>query len=137
MTIKEKRKMLGDWCKDQSCMDDVCPLHIPGFRCGRGQWFYGGSHGMSDADVTRAYDIVFANHRDTPSTVDHPGHYNREGSMECIDEMLLIFGKEAVIAFCLCNAWKYRYRAVDKNGAEDLKKADWYLAKYRELKGGD
>ena len=36
--------------------------------------------------------------------VDHPSHYNREGAMECINEMLLIFGKENVKAFCLLNA---------------------------------
>ena len=69
-------------------------------------------------------------------TVDHPSHYNREGGMECLDEMELIFGKEAVMNFCLCNAWKYRYRAADKNGEEDLKKSDWYLKKYKELKKG-
>ena len=65
--------------------------------------------------------------------VSHPAHYNRDGSMECIDEMLLIFGREAVMHFCLLNAWKYRYRAADKNGAQDLAKSDWYLRKYREL----
>ena len=65
--------------------------------------------------------------------VDHPVHYNREGALECIDEMLLIFGKEAVKNFCLLNAWKYRYRAADKNGEEDLRKSDWYLCKYKEL----
>ena len=68
------------------------------------------------------------------SNVDHPSHYNREGSMECIDEMILVFGKEAVMNFCLCNAWKYRYRAADKNGAEDIAKSDWYIKKYSELK---
>ena len=57
--------------------------------------------------------------------------------MECIDEMILIFGVEAVKNFCLCNAWKYRYRAADKNGVEDLKKADWYINKYVELKEKD
>lgn len=67
--------------------------------------------------------------------VDHPSHYNREGAKECIDEMILIFGKRAVCTFCLLNAWKYRYRAADKNGREDLKKSDWYLAKYEELGG--
>jgi hypothetical protein len=67
--------------------------------------------------------------------VNHPKHYNREGGMECIDEMILVFGKEAVEHFCLCNAWKYRYRAADKNGEEDLKKSDWYLKKYKELNG--
>lgn len=65
--------------------------------------------------------------------VNHPSHYNRENAMECIDEMELIFGIEAVKNFCVCNAWKYRYRAADKNGEEDLKKSDWYLNKYKEL----
>lgn len=66
-------------------------------------------------------------------TVNHPSHYNREGALEAIDEMVLIFGIEAVKSFCLCNAWKYRYRAADKNGEEDLKKSDWYIQKYKEL----
>ena len=65
--------------------------------------------------------------------VQHPKHYNREGALEAIDEMILIFGKEAVKNFCLCNAWKYRYRATDKNGEEDLHKSDWYIRKYKEL----
>jgi hypothetical protein len=67
-------------------------------------------------------------------TVNHPSHYNRENAMECIDEMVLVFGEEAVKNFCLCNSWKYRYRAADKNGEEDLKKSDWYIQKYKELK---
>ena len=66
--------------------------------------------------------------------VSAPSHYNREGAMECIDEMRLVFGDEAVIHFCLLNAWKYRYRAADKNGEEDLLKSDWYLRKYKEIK---
>ena len=66
--------------------------------------------------------------------VDHPAHYNREDAMECIDEMILVFGKTATMNFCLCNAWKYRYRSADKNGEIDLKKSDWYMKKYRELK---
>jgi hypothetical protein len=69
--------------------------------------------------------------------VNHPQHYCREDAMECINEMILIFGKEAVKNFCLCNAWKYRYRAADKNGEEDLRKSDWYIRKYKELSGED
>jgi len=65
--------------------------------------------------------------------VNHPKHYCREGGMESIDEMVLVFGVEAVKNFCLCNVWKYRYRASDKNGEEDLKKSDWYMRKYKEL----
>ena len=52
--------------------------------------------------------------------VNHPAHYKRDGAMECIDEMLLLFGKEEVMSFCKLNAWKYRYRAMDKNGQEDI-----------------
>ena len=65
--------------------------------------------------------------------VNKPKHYNRENAMESIDEMVLVFGVEAVKNFCLCNVWKYRYRATEKNGEEDLKKSDWYMRKYREL----
>ena len=65
--------------------------------------------------------------------VNHPSHYCREGSMECIDEMILIFGKEEVKSFCKLNAWKYRKRALYKNGEEDMRKSDWYINKYKEL----
>lgn len=54
--------------------------------------------------------------------------------MESIEEMELILGREAVMHFCLCNVLKYRYRAASKNGEEDLKKSDWYMRKYKELK---
>lgn len=74
---------------------------------------------------------------DTTEAVNHPKHYTREGAMECIDEMVMVFGAEAAAKFCLLNAWKYRYRAGDKGGDEDLRKSDWYLAKYKELKGDD
>ena len=67
------------------------------------------------------------------NSVNHPQHYNREGALECLEEMRLIFGDEVVAHFCLCNTWKYRYRAADKNGVEDLKKSDWYMKKYRDL----
>lgn len=67
--------------------------------------------------------------------VNHPSHYCQEGSMECIDEMIAIFGNVAVEHFCLLNAWKYRKRAIYKNGVEDMKKSDWYINKYLELGG--
>ena len=65
--------------------------------------------------------------------VNSPSHYNRDGAMETIDEMLLIFGKFEVMSFCKLNAWKYRARAMYKNQNEDMKKSDWYLRKYKEL----
>ena len=66
--------------------------------------------------------------------VNHPPHYCREGAMETIDEMELLFGTQATFEFCRLNAWKYRSRAMNKNGLEDLKKSDWYIRKAAELK---
>lgn len=66
--------------------------------------------------------------------VNHPSHYCQDGSMECIDEMVAVFGVRAVMNFCLCNVWKYRKRAMYKNGKEDLEKSDWYMKKFVKLK---
>ena len=78
-------------------------------------------------------DVVYNTQTETkPDMVNHPPHYTN-GGMECIDEMILVFGKEAVANFCICNAWKYRYRALSKNGEEDVQKSHWYISKYKEL----
>ena len=65
--------------------------------------------------------------------INKPPHYCREDAMECIDEMVVVFGAEIVANFCLCNVWKYRYRAGQKNGEQDIKKSDWYMAKYIQM----
>lgn len=66
--------------------------------------------------------------------VNHPDHYTNRG-MECIEEMVLVFGISAVMDFCKCNIWKYRYRQDSKGSSEkDAAKADWYMKKYAELK---
>ena len=65
--------------------------------------------------------------------INSPKHY-KQHALESIDEMIIMFGKQAVIDFCKCNAWKYRYRADFKgNKEEDYKKADWYISKSKEL----
>lgn len=58
--------------------------------------------------------------------VSHPRHYADTCSLECIEAMRIAFGKEAIISFCKCNAFKYLWRYKNKNGAEDLQKAKWY-----------
>ena len=59
--------------------------------------------------------------------VDHPSHYNM-GSRETIEEMVLLFGVDAVKSFCRLNAYKYKSRAPFKGCyEEDMAKADWYL----------
>ena len=68
--------------------------------------------------------------------VNHPNHYN-QGNIECIEAMISAFGKEKVMAFCQCNAFKYMWRSDEKNGVEDIDKANWYLNKYKELQNGN
>ena len=68
--------------------------------------------------------------------VNHPSHYQK-GGKECIDVMEEEFGTAAVIDFCICNAFKYRFRAGHKVGnpaEQDEAKALWYEAKAEELK---
>ena len=58
--------------------------------------------------------------------VHHPSHYQLH-KHECIEEMIAVFGIEAVKTFCKLNVWKYRYRHAGKNGEKDLHKADEYM----------
>lgn len=61
---------------------------------------------------------------ESKENVNHPQHY--QGKNECIDVMRAMFGDKAVMDFCRLNAFKYRFRSAAKNGAEDIKKAEWY-----------
>ena len=60
-------------------------------------------------------------------TVNHPTHYTTGCGFECIEMMEMVFGKEAVIDYCVVNAFKYIWRHKQKNGTEDIAKAEWYL----------
>lgn len=64
--------------------------------------------------------------------VNHPSHYT-QGGIECIDAMEAALGKQVVMDFCLGNAFKYIFRCKNKNGLEDVKKANWYLNKLINL----
>ena len=64
--------------------------------------------------------------------VNHPSHYT-QGKIECIDAMESAYGTEAVIMFCMCNAFKYQWRFNKKNGREDILKCQWYQNKMVEL----
>lgn len=60
-----------------------------------------------------------------------------DDDLKPIDAMLQQFGKQAVMSFCLCNAFKYLWRCNKKHETpiEDINKAMWYLNKYLELYG--
>lgn len=130
MTLREKQEMLDNFCDDMFDKDgqvcDGCMFNYASSWC-----HVGGALDISEDEI----DTVLAKAKINPITedvVNHPNHYTN-GGMECIDEMILVFGKEAVVHFCLCNAWKYRYRALFKNGEEDMNKSHWYMKKYKEL----
>lgn len=66
-------------------------------------------------------------------SVNHPDHY-KVGDYECLDVMESLYGLDAVINFCMLNAFKYQWRCNRKNNCkEDLQKARWYNKKALEL----
>lgn len=65
--------------------------------------------------------------------VNHPSHYESSCSLECIDVMEAVFGAISVYDFCICNAFKYLWRYKNKNGKEDISKAEWYINRAKKL----
>ena len=64
--------------------------------------------------------------------VNHPSHYT-QGGTECIDAIkAATVGLTGIEAVCTGNAVKYMWRWKFKNGAEDIRKAMWYLEKLLE-----
>ena len=64
--------------------------------------------------------------------VNHPNHYTQNG-IECIDAIHSALGDEGTKDYCRGNIFKYLWRYKDKNGTQDLEKAEWYLKKLIEL----
>lgn len=59
--------------------------------------------------------------------VNHPSHYT-QGSIECIDALkAATVGKTGIEAVCVANVIKYCWRYEEKNGLEDVKKAQFYI----------
>lgn len=55
----------------------------------------------------------------------NPSHYQSE--IECIDAIKASMTKEQFKGYLKGNVQKYVWRYEQKNGVEDLKKAQWYL----------
>lgn len=83
---------------------------------------------IEDDKVKKAVEALL-----NPDNVNHPKHYELPGGIECFDVLLATQGRANVQAFCICNAIKYLFRHMRKNGLEDVKKARWYLDKFIEL----
>lgn len=63
----------------------------------------------------------------------NPNHY-KTGGIETIDYLKAKLSEEAFEGFLAGNVLKYVSRYNDKNGVEDLKKANWYLARLIDLR---
>lgn len=75
--------------------------------------------------------------KEKTNQVDHPTHYKQEGRRECIEEMRIMFGDDAVYKWAVMTAYKYRYRAgnkADNSAEQDHAKAEWYLSYAEGLK---
>lgn len=134
MTHDEALKIIHDYCDpvDQDHCHDCCVI---GDMCLSADCLFE----VDKESSIKAAQTILESQSETPEEeptedmVNYPPHY-QQGGMECIDEMILIFGKQAVANFCVCNAWKYRKRAMFKNGQEDIDKSDWYIKKFKELR---
>ena len=59
----------------------------------------------------------------------NPSHY-KQGKVECIDAIeSATVNKTGLEAVCVAHVIKYLWRYEAKNGLEDVRKAQWYLAK--------
>lgn len=142
MDMKDKKDAIKQYCDSRAFCEaseldaEPCPLTSKYGDCPMDCY-------VSDQKevIDEYYEMLFAStvaEEEVPDqpvndVIKHPNHYCRDGAMECIDEMVLMFGKEVVKNFCLCNIWKYRYRSADKNGKEDIEKSDRYVQIYKEL----
>lgn len=134
MTVVEKRDKVMCYCNSMDCTE--CVLNKA-----KNNWCLKHNIGVcSEEALDEAIKLISESNESEPiptepveDMVNKPPHYNH--GMECIDEMVLVFGIEAVMIFCKLNVWKYRKRALNKNGQEDMDKSDWYINKYQELQG--
>ena len=59
--------------------------------------------------------------------VCHPKHYT-QGGIECVDALkAATVGKTGIEAVCVANVIKYCWRYEEKNGLEDVRKAQFYI----------
>jgi hypothetical protein len=72
--------------------------------------------------------------RKQDETVNHPPHY-KQNAVEAIHVIQAGLGA-GFADYLKGNIMKYLIRYKHKNGVEDLKKAQWYLAKLIEVEDG-
>lgn len=92
---------------------------------------YIGEDGCEDMLLVEDMLSDTGNEQPPKDNVNSPSHY-KTGKIECIVAMEAMLSPEEFIGYLRGNIFKYTYRYKDKNGLEDLKKAQWYLNKLIE-----
>ena len=85
--------------------------------------------------IVGLYIGVVSSNKPKGEQVNHPAHYKKNGK-ECIEVMEEQFGPLAVYHFCICNSFKYKWRAGLKEGNsadQDFKKSEWYYNYSKKL----
>lgn len=128
--IEVKREALRHYCGNNDC--ETCPL----VKHTWSNWIPNALYTKcldldhaNDDEVLRAYDLICRAYAPNES-VNHPKHYNK-GTIEVIDYI-----EDQGLGFHLGNAIKYISRAGDKDPDkidEDIRKAIWYLERFRDL----
>lgn len=133
MTREEKNARALAYCGEEyGC--GACPCkELASARCTDCNFYEMEEHELDE--FLRRFEADKSRHTASVDNVNHPQHYELPNGIECFDVLLATQGKEAAQAFCICNAIKYLFRHKRKNGAEDVKKAKWYIDKYIELEG--
>lgn len=98
-------------CKFYDCRPKVETNYAKKSRLKEAADFY---FQVYEEDIKRENDVV-----------NKPSHYT-QGGIECIDYIKQVTG-DGFIGYLQGNITKYLHRWRDKNGIEDLKKAQWYL----------
>jgi len=62
-------------------------------------------------------------------SVNFPAHYQSANGVECIEAIKAAMTFDEFIGYLRGNCIKYIWRYRQKNGAEDLRKARWYLCR--------
>lgn len=100
-----------------------CPDHKPDMEvtCGMGD-----INGVTKQD--KPGSIIIKCSQPKADMVNHPAHYKSETGLEVIDVIeAFTFDLKGIEATDTGNVIKYICRWNNKNGLEDLKKAQWYL----------
>ena len=76
--------------------------------------------------LRQCFELMRVQNDSAPDAVNHPNHYC-QGGIECIKAIEASMTPEEFQGYCKGNVMKYIWRFREKNGLEDLKKAQVYL----------